>query len=59
MTSTAWLLRTRPDAVLMRVAFQETDDKVGNGHTIVWRVNKKSPSSLSCAANDADAGSRN
>ena len=36
-----WFNRSRSDAVLVRVAFQETDDKVGNGHTIAWRVNKK------------------
>jgi len=35
-----WFNRSRQDAALVRVAFQETDDKVGNGHTIVWRVNK-------------------
>ena len=45
MTSTGWFLRTRSDAVLMRVALQGTDDKVGNGHTIVWRV-KKNPQAL-------------
>ena len=42
--------RTRSGALLVRAAFQETDDKVGNGHTIVWRVNKKFSKSLS---NDA------
>jgi hypothetical protein len=25
------------------VAYQETDDKVGNGHTVVWRVRKIEP----------------
>jgi len=54
-----WFNRTRSDAVLVRVAFQETDDKVGNGHTIVWRVNKKFSNSLSYPADDADADGRN
>jgi len=45
-----WFNRTRSGALLVRVAFQETDDKVGNGHTIVWRVNKKFAKSFS---NDA------
>jgi SAM-dependent methyltransferase len=35
-----WFNRTHPAARLEVVAFQETDDKVGNGHTIVWRVRK-------------------
>jgi SAM-dependent methyltransferase len=50
-----WFNRTRSDVVLVRLAFQETDDKVGNGHTIVWRVNKKFSSNLSYAAGDAHA----
>ncbi len=29
-------------ARLDEIAFQETDDKVGNGHTIVWQVRKYS-----------------
>jgi hypothetical protein len=36
----AWFNRTHFWARLDEVAFQETDDKVGNGHTIVWRVRK-------------------
>jgi len=47
-----WFNRPSSDAVLVRVAFQETDDKVGNGHTIAWRVNKKNSKNIS---NDADA----
>lgn len=35
-----WFNRVHPAARLDEVAFQETDDKVGNGHTIVWRVRK-------------------
>ena len=27
---------------LDEIAYQETDDKVGNGHTIVWQVRKYS-----------------
>ena len=54
-----WFNRTRSDAVLVRVAFQETDDKVGNGHTIIWRVNKKFSKSFSYAADDADTRGRN
>lgn len=36
-----WFKRSHAAAQLEEVAFQETDDKVGNGHTIVWRVVKK------------------
>ena len=35
-----WFNRTHPDCQLQQVAFQETDDKVGNGHAIVLRVRK-------------------
>lgn len=35
-----WFNRLQPGARLEEVAYQETDDKVGNGHTIVWRVRK-------------------
>lgn len=37
-----WFNRAQTRARLEDVAFQETDDKVGNGHTIVWRVRKYS-----------------
>lgn len=36
----AWFNRAHFCARLDEVAFEETDDKVGNGHTIVWRVRK-------------------
>ena len=36
----AWFNRAHFRARLDEVAFQETDDKVGNGHTIVWQVRK-------------------
>jgi SAM-dependent methyltransferase len=36
----AWFNRHHFWARLDEVAFQETDDKVGNGHTIVWQVKK-------------------
>ena len=36
----AWFNRTHSLSHLEAVAFQETDDKVGNGHGIVWRVRK-------------------
>jgi SAM-dependent methyltransferase len=39
-----WFNRTHPAARLEEVAFQETDDKVGNGHAVVWRVQKLEPS---------------
>lgn len=45
-----WFNQPPSDAVLVRVAFQETDDKVGNGHTIAWRVSKKISKSLSIDA---------
>lgn len=35
-----WFNREPSGTELAEVAFQETDDKVGNGHTIVWRVRK-------------------
>lgn len=35
-----WFNRKHFLTQLHEVAFQETDDKVGNGHTIVWRVRK-------------------
>ena len=35
-----WFNRSHAAAQLEEIAFQETDDKVGNGHTIVWRVRK-------------------
>ena len=38
-----WFNRAHSAARLEEVAFQETDDKVGNGHTIVWRVRKVIP----------------
>lgn len=37
-----WFNQTHSRARLDEVAFQETDDKVGNGHTIVWQVKKYS-----------------
>ncbi|MEO5720225.1 MAG: class I SAM-dependent methyltransferase [Chthoniobacterales bacterium] len=36
----SWFNRAHSDTRLDQAAFQETDDKVGNGHTIVWRVRK-------------------
>ncbi len=36
----AWFNRFHWRARLDEFAFQETDDKVGNGHTIVWQVRK-------------------
>ena len=35
-----WFGRIHSAARLEETAFQETDDKVGNGHTIVWLVRK-------------------
>ena len=35
-----WFNRAHFWARLDEVTFQETDDKVGNGHTIVWQVRK-------------------
>ena len=35
-----WFNRSHLRARLEEVAFQETDDKVGNGHTIVWHEKK-------------------
>ena len=35
-----WFNRSHFRSQLEEVAFQETDDKVGNGHTIVWQVRK-------------------
>lgn len=35
-----WFNRTHFSCELNEVAFQETDDKVGNGHSIVWQVRK-------------------
>ncbi len=35
-----WFNRSHFQARLEEVAAAETDDKVGNGHTIVWRVDK-------------------
>ncbi|MBA3960895.1 MAG: methyltransferase domain-containing protein [Chthoniobacterales bacterium] len=35
-----WFNRTHVNASLELVTFAETDDKVSNGHTIVWRVRK-------------------
>jgi SAM-dependent methyltransferase len=35
-----WFNLSHLRARLDEVAFQETDDKVGNGHTIVWQVKK-------------------
>ena len=37
-----WFNQSHSRARLDEVAFQETDDKVGNGHTIVWQVRKYS-----------------
>jgi SAM-dependent methyltransferase len=37
-----WFNQSHSRAGLYEVAFQETDDKVGNGHTIVWQVKKYS-----------------
>jgi SAM-dependent methyltransferase len=51
-----WFNRAHSEAALVRVAFQETDDKVGNGHTIVWQVSKNCSNRLSKSASDADAG---
>lgn len=36
----AWFNRAHFWARLDELAYQETDDKVGNGHTIVWQVRK-------------------
>lgn len=36
-----WFNLTHNQTQLSRVAFLETDDKVGNGHCIVWRVIKR------------------
>ena len=36
----SWFNRSHFWARLKEVAFRETDDKVGNGHTIVWQVIK-------------------
>lgn len=36
----AWFNRSHFRTRLKEIAFQETDDKVGNGHTIVWQVVK-------------------
>ncbi len=38
-----WFNRTHQSWKLQEVAFQETDDKVGNGHAIVLRVRKTVP----------------
>ncbi len=35
-----WFNQSHLQAQLDEIAFQETDDKVGNGHTIVWQVRK-------------------
>lgn len=35
-----WFNRSHRRVQLEEVAFQETDDKVGNGHAIVWQVRK-------------------
>ena len=35
-----WFNRSHLRARLEEVAFKETDDKVGNGHTVVWQVKK-------------------
>ena len=35
-----WFSREHSGIELEEIAFRETDDKVGNGHTIVWRVRK-------------------
>lgn len=35
-----WFNQSHHRAQLDELAFQETDDKVGNGHTVVWRVRK-------------------
>ena len=37
-----WFNQSHARARLDEIAFQETDDKVGNGHTIVWQVRKYS-----------------
>jgi SAM-dependent methyltransferase len=37
-----WFNQSHYRARLDEAAFQETDDKVGNGHTIVWQVRKYS-----------------
>ncbi len=37
-----WFNHSQSRACLKEVAFQESDDKVGNGHTIVWQVWKYS-----------------
>lgn len=38
----SWFNRSHSRTKLCEVALQKTDDKVGNGHTIVWRVKKYS-----------------
>ena len=37
-----WFNQSHARSQLDEIAFQETDDKVGNGHTIVWQVRKYS-----------------
>jgi len=37
-----WFNQSHARSRLDEIAFQETDDKVGNGHTIVWQVRKYS-----------------
>jgi len=36
----AWYNRTHPSTQLLEIVFLETDDKVGNGHLILWKVAK-------------------
>lgn len=37
---TTWFNSTHPSIQLLEIAFLETDDKVGNGHLILWKVVK-------------------
>lgn len=46
-----WFNLYHDDAQLSRVAYQETDDKAGNGHAIVWQVLKREPARDSVTAN--------
>jgi SAM-dependent methyltransferase len=39
----SWFNAFHLDAQLRRAAYQETDDKGGNGHAIVWQVSKLAP----------------
>lgn len=44
-----WFNLYHPGARLKRIAFQGSDDKVGNGHAVVWRVTKNASRTLPLA----------